>query len=192
MPVSYTHLDVYKRQVIKLSELFAGTHPILEQAYAPSTVRFFILQSQYRSTLDFSNEALQASEKALRRLMEDVYKRQFAWTGNSIFTKRKAENHFRIVNWNIQSFNGLSKNVLAKKMVRNEVATSILKTYPDIICLQEFNNAAAENNISLFSRTHPYHYFSKDYQRNDGTYQAGCIIFSKYPMICLLYTSRCV
>ncbi len=56
--------------VIKLSELFSGTHPILEQAYAPSTVRFFILQSQYRSTLDFSNEALQASEKALRRLME--------------------------------------------------------------------------------------------------------------------------
>ena len=56
--------------VIKLSELFSGTHPILEQAYAPSTVRFFILQSQYRSTLDFSNEALQASEKALRRLMD--------------------------------------------------------------------------------------------------------------------------
>jgi cysteinyl-tRNA synthetase len=56
--------------VIKLSELFAGTHPILEQAYAPSTVRFFILQSQYRSTLDFSNEALQGSEKALRRLMD--------------------------------------------------------------------------------------------------------------------------
>jgi endonuclease/exonuclease/phosphatase family metal-dependent hydrolase len=107
----------------------------------------------------------------------------FAWTGNSIFTKRKSENHFRIVNWNIQSFNGLSKNALAKKMVRNEVAASILKTYPDIICLQEFNNAAAENNISLFSRTHPYHFFSKDYQRNDGTYQAGCIIFSKYPMI---------
>ncbi len=56
--------------VIKLSELFTGTHPILEQAYAPSTVRFFILQSQYRSTLDFGNDALQASEKALRRLMD--------------------------------------------------------------------------------------------------------------------------
>jgi cysteinyl-tRNA synthetase len=56
--------------VIKLSELFAGTHPELTQAYAPMTVRFFILQSQYRGTLDFSNEALQASEKALRRLME--------------------------------------------------------------------------------------------------------------------------
>jgi cysteinyl-tRNA synthetase len=56
--------------VIKLSELFEGTHPILTQAYHPMTVRFFILQSHYRGTLDFSNEALQASEKALRRLWE--------------------------------------------------------------------------------------------------------------------------
>ena len=56
--------------VIKLSELFEGNHAELTQAYAPMTVRFFILQSQYRGTLDFSNEALQASEKALRRLME--------------------------------------------------------------------------------------------------------------------------
>jgi cysteinyl-tRNA synthetase len=56
--------------VIKLSELFSGKHHELTQAYAPMTVRFFILQSQYRGTLDFSNEALQASEKALKRLME--------------------------------------------------------------------------------------------------------------------------
>jgi cysteinyl-tRNA synthetase len=56
--------------VIKLSELFTGNHHELTQAYAPMTVRFFILQSQYRGTLDFSNEALQASEKALKRLLE--------------------------------------------------------------------------------------------------------------------------
>jgi cysteinyl-tRNA synthetase len=56
--------------VIKLSELFSGSHPILEQAYSPATVRFFILQSQYRSTLDFGNDALQGSEKAHKRLME--------------------------------------------------------------------------------------------------------------------------
>jgi cysteinyl-tRNA synthetase len=56
--------------VIKLSELFEGTHPELTQGYHPMTVRFFILQSQYRGTLDFSNEALQSSEKALKRLME--------------------------------------------------------------------------------------------------------------------------
>ncbi len=56
--------------VIKLTELFSGNHPLLTQAYAPSTVRFFILQSQYRSQLDFGNEGLQASEKGLRRMME--------------------------------------------------------------------------------------------------------------------------
>lgn len=56
--------------VIKLTELFSGSHPLLEQAYHPMTIRFFILQSHYRSTLDFGNEALQAAEKALKRLWE--------------------------------------------------------------------------------------------------------------------------
>jgi cysteinyl-tRNA synthetase len=56
--------------VIKLTELFSGNHPALEQAYSPMTVRFFILQTHYRSTLDFGNEALQAAEKGLRRLWE--------------------------------------------------------------------------------------------------------------------------
>ncbi|MFN5480498.1 MAG: cysteine--tRNA ligase [Chitinophagaceae bacterium] len=56
--------------VIKLSELFSGRHEILEQGYSPMTVRFFILQTHYRSTLDFSNDALQAAEKGLRRLWE--------------------------------------------------------------------------------------------------------------------------
>ena len=56
--------------VIKLTELFSGNHPILEKAYHPMTVRFFILQTQYRSTLDFGNEALQGAEKGLKRLWE--------------------------------------------------------------------------------------------------------------------------
>ncbi|NCX96102.1 MAG: cysteine--tRNA ligase [Chitinophagia bacterium] len=56
--------------VIKLSELFTGNHPLLQQAYHPMVVRFYILQTHYRSTLDFSNEALQASERALKRLWE--------------------------------------------------------------------------------------------------------------------------
>ncbi|HEX5653257.1 MAG TPA: cysteine--tRNA ligase [Chitinophagaceae bacterium] len=56
--------------VIKLTELFSGDHPVLEKAYHPMTIRFFILQTHYRSTLDFSNEALQASEKGLKRLWE--------------------------------------------------------------------------------------------------------------------------
>jgi cysteinyl-tRNA synthetase len=56
--------------VIKLTELFSGNHPVLEQPYHPMVVRFYILQTHYRSTLDFSNDALQASERAFRRLWE--------------------------------------------------------------------------------------------------------------------------
>jgi cysteinyl-tRNA synthetase len=55
---------------IKLTEMFSGDHPLLEKGYSPMTIRFFILQTHYRSTLDFSNEALQAAEKGLRRLMD--------------------------------------------------------------------------------------------------------------------------
>jgi len=56
--------------VIRLTEMFSGNHPLLEKAFSPMTIRFFILQTHYRSTLDFSNEALIAAEKGLKRLME--------------------------------------------------------------------------------------------------------------------------
>ncbi|MDR6196363.1 cysteine--tRNA ligase [Siphonobacter sp. SORGH_AS_0500] len=54
------------------NELFAGSHHLLEQAYSPMTVRFFMLQSQYRSTLDFSNEALKAAQKGYKRLINGL------------------------------------------------------------------------------------------------------------------------
>mgnify|MGYP000770141773 FL=1 len=55
---------------ITLDEFFSGNHKLLQQPYSPMTIRFFILQAHYRSTVDFSNEALQASEKALQRMLE--------------------------------------------------------------------------------------------------------------------------
>jgi cysteinyl-tRNA synthetase len=55
---------------ITLDQLFSGDHPMLKQAYSPMTIRFFILQAHYRSTVDFSNEALQAAEKGLQKLMK--------------------------------------------------------------------------------------------------------------------------
>lgn len=58
---------------ITLNEFFAGSHKSLEKAYSPMAVRFFILQAQYRGTLDFSNEALQASERGLERLTNAYY-----------------------------------------------------------------------------------------------------------------------
>jgi cysteinyl-tRNA synthetase len=57
---------------ITLDQLFTGDHPVLEQAYSPMTIRFFILQAHYRSTIDFSNEALLAAEKGFQKLMKAV------------------------------------------------------------------------------------------------------------------------
>ena len=57
---------------ITLEQFFTGNHPSLEQAYSPMTIRFFILSAHYRGTVDFSNEALKASEKGFERLMNGI------------------------------------------------------------------------------------------------------------------------
>lgn len=59
---------------ITLEQFYEGSHPLLRQAYGPMVIRFFILQAQYRSTVDFSNEALLAAEKALQKML-DSYRR---------------------------------------------------------------------------------------------------------------------
>lgn len=61
---------------ITLDEFFTGNHKLLTQAYAPMTIRFFILQAHYRSTVDFSNEALVAAEKGFARLCESYARLQ--------------------------------------------------------------------------------------------------------------------
>jgi len=83
--------------VIKLTELFSGDHPILEQAYHPMVIRFNILQSHYRSTLDFSNEGLQASEKALKRLWEAYEVLQQLPSGNHAASDTELE--AKALNW---------------------------------------------------------------------------------------------
>lgn len=65
------------------NELFTGDHPLLEKGYGPMAVRFFMLQTHYRSTLDFSNEALQASEKGYNRLMTGIKTMDTLKTGSS-------------------------------------------------------------------------------------------------------------
>ena len=68
---------------ISLTQMFSGDHPLLSQAFSPMTIRFFILQTHYRSTLDFSSEALIAAEKGLKRLWEahEVLKKLPAGSG---------------------------------------------------------------------------------------------------------------
>ena len=68
---------------ILITELFEGKHPLLEQAYSPMTLKFFILQAHYRSTLDFGNDALKAAEKGLQRLMNAVVLLQTLKPGSS-------------------------------------------------------------------------------------------------------------
>jgi cysteinyl-tRNA synthetase len=57
---------------ITLNEFFTGNHPSLDQAYSPMTIRFFMLQAHYRSTLDFSNDALKSAEKAYKRIVNGL------------------------------------------------------------------------------------------------------------------------
>ncbi len=84
--------------VIKLTEMFSGNHPLLTQAFHPMTVRFFILQSHYRSTLDFSSEALSASEKALKRLW-DAYEVLKNLPVSNNTTPTDSELDSKITNW---------------------------------------------------------------------------------------------
>lgn len=57
---------------INIQEFFSGNHPLLTKAYNPMTIRFFMLQAHYRSTLDFSNEALEAAEKGLKKMINGL------------------------------------------------------------------------------------------------------------------------
>lgn len=104
--------------VIKLTELFSGAHPILEQPYHPMVVRFYILQTHYRSTLDFSNEALQGSEKALRRLWEayEVLKK-LAHTGNE--TAGDAVLDAQVVTWCNECADFMNDDLNTAKVIAN-------------------------------------------------------------------------
>ncbi|MFP5042203.1 endonuclease/exonuclease/phosphatase family protein [Parasediminibacterium sp. JCM 36343] len=114
----------------------------------------------------------------------------FAWHFKTSFSDAKSNDAIRILDWNVRGFNGLSESASSKKIIRTELAESILKQNPDIICLQEFNHSYGTaghpnlqaDNIGLFTKTHPYYYFSRDYKTANG-YASGSIIFSKYPII---------
>lgn len=68
---------------ISIDEFFSGNHALLEKAYSPMTLKFFILQAHYRGTLDFSNDALKAAEKGLNRLLQASETLKLLKTGNT-------------------------------------------------------------------------------------------------------------
>lgn len=110
----------------------------------------------------------------------------FAFNASLIFSQNKKPFQLRIVDWNIRSFEGLSGNA-KKKLVKTDIVNNILKLKPDIICLQEFNHSdkrgIESNHLALFTKLYPYYFFSKDVSKNNGYYESGSIIFSRYPII---------
>ena len=85
------------------TELISGNHPLLDQAYSPMTVRLFMLQSHYRSTLDFSNDALKGAQKAYRRIlngMRTVKDLEYTEDENAVVDQKKADE----LNKSIDSF----------------------------------------------------------------------------------------
>ena len=123
---------------ITMEELFNGKHAKLEQAYSPMTIRFFILQAHYRSTLDFSNAALQAAEKGFDRLMKGVE------TLNKIDTNYRLQDLIHkicnvldmIKNTLYQGNLEISDN--AKQILRDKISQCVLDSNSDLKALGEF------------------------------------------------------
>ncbi|MDB5247690.1 MAG: hypothetical protein JWQ40_2084 [Segetibacter sp.] len=107
----------------------------------------------------------------------------FATNKYETFTEKKDSTHIRIVDWNIRSLVGLSDKADKKRLDRATIPETIIAQNPDIICLQEFNSSAAQNNFIRFQEKYPYYYFSKDFEREKQDYQAGSVIFSKFPIV---------
>ena len=110
----------------------------------------------------------------------------FAWHPGIPFSQIKKENTLRIISWNVKGFNGMGVNTNLKLRTQ-EIAYSIQKWDPDIVCLQEYNTNERPNDIAnhsvYFTKKLPYYFFSKDFQTIEKDYYAGCIVFSKYKII---------
>ncbi|MBV9963825.1 MAG: endonuclease/exonuclease/phosphatase family protein [Parafilimonas sp.] len=100
---------------------------------------------------------------------------------------KKPDSTFRLISWNVANMYGLSNNKEIKQHNRTELAQSILDLNPDIICLQEFNHSYTQgegaDNIGLFTGQFPNFFYSKDFNKENGFYTSGSIVFSKYPII---------
>ena len=124
---------------ITLEQLFAGSHELLEKSYSPMVVRFFILQAHYRSTVDFSNEALLAAEKSLARLM-DSYNRLdkiLASDSSSVDVKNIRQKCYDALNDDLNSAVVIAHLCEAGTIINSAIAGNITLTQEDIAELRE-------------------------------------------------------
>jgi cysteinyl-tRNA synthetase len=150
--------------VIKLTELFSGQHPLLEKAYSPMTVRFFILQTHYRSTLDFSNEALQAAEKGLKRLMEacqylmKLPTDEVSWKANNIPATNNPDNDETDVNDKVKKLLSELDEFMNDDFSTAKVLANIFELVPVINSIKDktitANHLSPDNLIALKEKVH--------------------------------------
>jgi cysteinyl-tRNA synthetase len=182
--------------VISLTDMFSGNSPLLSQAYHPMTIRFFILQTQYRSTLDFGNDALQAAEKGLKRLWDayqelmkmktdpaktvsEQLENQFLslcremdeFMNDDLNTAKVLANMFQLVNY-INSFRSgeLEKTTLSAETL--SYVQSQFKTYvEDVLGLQDETKTGSSDKLNgvmnLLIEIRRDAKAKKDYQTSD-------------------------
>jgi cysteinyl-tRNA synthetase len=130
---------------ITLEEFFTGNHKLLDRAYSPMTIRFFILQAHYRSTVDFSNEALQAAEKGYRRLMDGLKTMGKIKPGN--------ESSFSVEEWKKKCFDAMNDDLNSPVLIAHlfEGVRQINNMAAEKSALTEKDLAEFKSAMELFS-----------------------------------------
>ncbi|GHT87836.1 cysteine--tRNA ligase [Bacteroidia bacterium] len=126
---------------INLEEFFTGSHALLTQSYSPMTIRFFILQAHYRSTVDFSNEALQASEKGLARLLEaydNIDRLEAKTTDSTVNIAELQSKSFEAMNDDLNTPIVISYLFEATRIINSALAGQTSLTAKDIQQLKAF------------------------------------------------------
>ena len=127
---------------ITLEELFTGNHKLLEQSYTPMTIRFFILQAHYRSTVDFSNKALQAAEKGLERLLKatETINKLPVSDKSTVEIKPMMDACFDAINDDLNTPIAISKLFDGAKIINSVYAETEKLNIEDIETLKKFYN----------------------------------------------------
>ena len=175
-------------------ELFSGKHELLDQAYSPMTVRFFMLQSHYSSTLDFSNEALQAAQKGYKKLINGlrILKRLVYTASDSIPFNEKAasqvaglcDNCYRAMNDDfntaqtiahlfnlLKKINSIHTGALSSAELGEETFKRMKETFitftEEVLGLQEESNVQAESLIDALLEVYKEAKENKNYDKVD-------------------------
>ncbi len=136
---------------ITLDEFFTGSHKLLDQAYSPMTIRFFLLQAHYRSTVDFSNEALQASEKGLSRLLDaynKISKIPLSETSN-INIKDLRQKCYDALNDDLNSAMVIAQLFEASTTINSAVAGNLTLTKEDVAELKNLFDTFLFNILGI-------------------------------------------